>query len=265
MGEESQIRDDERHQERTNQESEMRPREGPEQEQAPLSLPKNAQERHIFGRIDRDHPIGGEMSDILRGILLRVRLPWLLAHHSQVVVLALFSFINGCLSIGLMSALAVLTGSPFIFPSLGPTAFLFFYTPTAPSASPRNTLIGHAVGAGAGYLSLAVTGLTLAGPALAVGVTWPRVIAAALSLGLTAGVMVLLRAPHPPAGATTLIVSLGLLTRPWQLVLLMGAVVVLTLQALVINRLAGIPYPLWGPPRPATRETNESSRARGAP
>jgi len=202
-----------------------------------------------LSRIDREHPIGGEMSDVLRGILQRVRLPWLLQHYAKVPVLALFSFINGCISIGLMAALAVLTNSPFIFPSLGPTAFLFFYTPTAPSASPRNTIIGHAVGALAGYLSLVVTGLTMAGPALSVGVTWPRVIAAALSLGLTAGVMVLLKSPHPPAGATTLIVSLGILRQPWQLVLLMGAVVLLTLQALAINRLAGIPYPLWNPIR----------------
>jgi CBS-domain-containing membrane protein len=141
----------------------------------------------------------------------------------------------------------VVTGSPFIFPSLGPTAFLFFYTPTAPSASPRNTLIGHAIGVLAGYFSLVVTGLTLAGPALAVGVTWPRVIAAALSLGLTAGLMVLFKSPHPPAGATTLIVSLGILTQPLKLLLLMGAVVLLTLQAIAINRLAGIPYPLWNP------------------
>ncbi|MDQ6643370.1 MAG: HPP family protein, partial [Chloroflexota bacterium] len=57
--------------------------------------------------------------------------------------------------------------------------------------------------------------------------------------------MVLLRAPHPPAGATTLIISLGILTQPWQLLLLMVAVVLLTLQAIVINRLAGIAYPLW--------------------
>ena len=41
-----------------------------------------------------------------------------------------------------MSTLALITGSPFIFPSLGPTAFLFFYTPRAPSASPRY-LVGH--------------------------------------------------------------------------------------------------------------------------
>src|SRR3989440_13066799 len=202
-----------------------------------------------YGRIDREHPIGGEMSDILFGILTRARLPWLLQHHSRIPVLAIFSFINGCISIGLMSVLAVVTGSPFIFPSLGPTAFLFFYTPTAPAASPRNTVIGHAIGAAAGYFSLVVTGLTMAGPALSVGVTWPRVIAAALSLGLTAGLMVLLKSPHPPAGATTLIISLGILTKPWQLLLLMVAVILLTLQAIVINRLAGIPYPLWNPIR----------------
>jgi CBS-domain-containing membrane protein len=199
------------------------------------------------GRIDREHPIGGEMSDVVRGIVRRARLPWLLERYARVPVLALFSFVNGCISIGIMAGLALVTHSPFIFPSLGPTAFLFFYTPTAPSASPRNTLIGHAVGVVCGYFSLVVTGLTTAGPSTAVGVTGPRVIAAALSLGLTAGIMVLLRAPHPPAGATTLIVSLGILHQPAQLVLLMVAVVLLTLQAIAINRLAGIDYPLWAP------------------
>jgi CBS domain-containing membrane protein len=214
---------------------------------------------HPYGRIDPSHPIGGEMSDILGGLLTRIRLPWLLLHHARLPILALFSFINGCVSIGIMSILAVITQSPFIFPSLGPTAFLFFYTPTAPSASPRNTIIGHAIGVVAGYFSLLVTGLTMAGPALAVGVTWPRVIATALSLGLTAGVMVLLKAPHPPAGATTLIISLGILTLPWQLLLLMCAVILLTLQAIAINRLAGLPYPLWAPLQ-TSAATNDGSR-----
>ncbi len=213
--------------------------------------PVDAIQPRWYGRIDREHPIGGQMSDVLGGILTRFRLSWLLQHHARVPVLALFSFINGCISIGLMAALALITRSPFIFPSLGPTAFLFFYTPTAPAASPRNTIIGHAIGVIAGYLSLVLTGLTMAGPALTVGVTWPRVIAAALSLGLTAGLMVLFKSPHPPAGATTLIISLGILTKPLQLVLLMAAVVLLTLQALVFNRLAGVPYPLWNPIREA--------------
>lgn len=196
-------------------------------------------------RTDREHPIGGEMSDVLRGIVQRARLPWLLEHYARVPVLAAFAFLNGLVSIAIMALIALITRSPFIFPSLGPTAFLFFYTPTAPTASPRNTIIGHAIGAASGYVSLLVTGLVAAGPAFAVGVSGPRVIAAALSLALTSGLMVLLRAPHPPAGATTLIVSLGILHRLDQLAILMLAVVLLTLQAIVINRLAGIDYPLW--------------------
>jgi hypothetical protein len=44
-----------------------------------------------------------------------------------------------------------------------------------------------------------------------------------------------------------LIVSLGLQVHLWQLGVLILAVVLLTVQAFVINRLAGIPNPLWSP------------------
>lgn len=187
------------------------------------------------------------MSDVLRGTLARARLGYLTERYDSVVVLSVFSLINGFISIALMALAAVVTRAPFVFPSLGPTAFLFFYTPLAATAAPRNALIGHLIGAVAGYLALVVFGLTDAGPAVTTGVTLPRVLAAGLSLGLTSGVMVLCRAPHPPAGATTLIISLGILTQPWQLGVLMLAVLLLTLQAFVINRLAGLPYPVWAP------------------
>ncbi len=118
---------------------------------------------------DEDTPFFFLCLQLFHTPLTRARLPWLLQHHTRVPVLALFSFINGCISIGLMAMLALITRSPFIFPSLGSTAFLFFYTPTAPAASPRNTIVGHAIGVIAGYFSLLVTGLTTAGPALAVG------------------------------------------------------------------------------------------------
>ena len=130
---------------------------------------------------------------------------------------------------------------------LGPTAFLLFYTPTLPAASPRNTVFGHAIGIGAGYLALVIFGLTEAAPALATEVTWARVGAAAVSLGLTSGFMVWFKVPHPPAGATTLIVSLGILKTPAELAVLMVAVVLMVGQGLVINRLAGIDYPSWAP------------------
>jgi len=195
----------------------------------------------------RPGPIGGDIAAIVHGFGHRLRIPYLTRRHSNVGIMGLFAFVNGVFSIAVMASAAVLTGQPFIFPSLGPTAFLLFYTPTLPSASPRNTICGHAIGAAAGYLSLVVFRLTDAPPALATSVTWGRVGAAALSLGLTSGLMVWLRVPHPPAGATTLIVSLGILRQPEQLAVLMLAVVLLVVQGFVINRLAGIPYPVWAP------------------
>ncbi|HEX5166544.1 MAG TPA: HPP family protein [Thermomicrobiales bacterium] len=200
-------------------------------------------------------PIGGYLSVVLRGLLVRFRFANLALRHESRWLLSLFSFINGCLSIAIMTTVALISGQPFIFPSLGPTAFLFFYTPLAPPASPRNTIIGHLIGALAGYGSLLIFGLQDVGPALATGVTAERVGAAALSLGLTSGLMVLLKSPHPPAGATTLIISLGILHTLDQIVVLMIAVILLTGQALIINRLAGLPYPLWSAPSapPANR------------
>jgi CBS-domain-containing membrane protein len=198
-------------------------------------------------RPTRPGPIGGDMAAVVHGLAARVSLPSLLRRHDRVAILGLFATINGIVSIGLMAFAALITGAPFIFPSLGPTAFLLFYTPMAPTACPRNTLAGHAIGAAAGYFALVVFGLQDAGPALTTGVTAPRVGAAAISLGLTSGLMVWARVPHPPAGATTLIVSLGILHEPWQLAVLMLAVLLLALQGLTINRLAGIPVPLWAP------------------
>ena len=64
-------------------------------------------------------------------------------------------------------------------------------------------------------------------------------------LSATGALMVLLHADHPPAGATTLIVSLGIISKPKALVMIEVAVFLLVAQALVINRLAGLPYPFW--------------------
>jgi CBS-domain-containing membrane protein len=57
--------------------------------------------------------------------------------------------------------------------------------------------------------------------------------------------MILFGVVHPPAGATTLIISLGFITAPTHLCVIEAAVALLALQALLVNRLAGIDYPLW--------------------
>jgi CBS domain-containing membrane protein len=158
---------------------------------------------------------------------------------------ALFVFVNGFLTTAILAGVAMLTQTSFIFPSVGPTAFLFFFSPTAPAASPRNALFGHALGILCGYGSLWLLGLTHAPSAMREGVTVARVLAAALSLASTGASMILLRTVHPPAGATTLIISLGIITKPLHLLIIEIAVALLTLQAIIINRLAGRAYPLW--------------------
>ena len=83
------------------------------------------------------------------------------------------------------------------------------------------------------------------------GVHAARLLAAALSLSATGALMALFRVSHPPAGATTLIVSLGVISQPRELVIIEVAVILLTLQAFFINRLAGIPYSIWRRREPA--------------
>ena len=122
--------------------------------------------------------------------------------------------------------------------------------PTSDGSTPRNTLIGHAVALLAGYACLAAFGLHSAGPALSAEVTLARMGAAAVSLAVTAAVLLLVRRPHAPAGATTLIVSLGLLRTPASLVVAFGSVCLVTLVDWIYNRLSGEPTPVWHTPSP---------------
>lgn len=180
------------------------------------------------------------------------QLPRLLERFPERPVWALFMFINGFVIIALLALTARLTHTPFVFPSLGPTAILFFVTPLSPTASPRNSICGHAIAIACGYGSLCLFGLQHTGPAMEEGVSVPRIFAVALSLAATGALMLLLRSAHPPAGATTMIISLGVITHPAHLLLMELAVAILVAQAIVMNRLAGVEYPLWrNPARPA--------------
>lgn len=185
--------------------------------------------------------------EVPRGLLARLRLTHLLRRFPERLVWAGFMFVNGFATIAILAAVAMVSGVPFVFPSLGPTAFLLFFTPTAPTASPRNTIVGHVIGVLCGYGALWIAGLEDAQSAAVAGVNGPRILAAALSLASTGAFMILAKAAHPPAGATTLIISLGIVTHPFHLFIIELAVALMVLQAVMINRLAGIDCPLWSP------------------
>jgi CBS domain-containing membrane protein len=162
---------------------------------------------------------------------------------------AVYTFLGGLLTIALSGALAWALDEPLVFPSLGATAFLFFETPMAEVASPRNALIGHYVGAVVALVWLFVFGLQDNPNALVEGFSLERAAAVALSVGCTGGLLRLLRAAHPPAGATTVIVSMGLLHNAEQIAALVAGVALLTLTAHAANRVLGVPAPRWASPR----------------
>ena len=90
------------------------------------------------------------------GAVKRLRATLLLSaeekRHGDRFILGLYVLINGAIAIGSLSALAAITHQAFVFPSLGPTAFILFFSAMSVQAAPRNVFLGHLVGvlAGAG-------------------------------------------------------------------------------------------------------------------
>lgn len=122
---------------------------------------------------------------------------------------------------GLLMLIAGLLGlafrQPWIFPSLGPTAFLQAEQPDQPTAKFYNTVVGHLVGLGAGLFAVAVLGAVSAPSVLSTGeLTAVRVWASVLAVVLNLLLGLLFKASHPPAAATTLLVSLGGFKPTWH-------------------------------------------------
>jgi CBS-domain-containing membrane protein len=126
---------------------------------------------------------------------------------------------------------------PWLFPSLGPTVMLFFESPNEPASRPVNTIVGHGVGIAAGLACYAAFGLAGTPSAPVGGLTASYIAAGALAVGITTAVLSLMRRPHPPAGASTLIVALGILHTPIQLFSMVGAVLLITAAGWSLNRL----------------------------
>lgn len=129
--------------------------------------------------------------------------------------------------------------SPWLFPSLGPTVMLFFESPQLKSARPANALIGHLVGLAAGAACLYGFGLQHQAATPVGGLSLTHVAAGALSVALTTLVLTWTNKPHPPAGATTLIISLGILSTPTELLSMLGAIIFITVLGWGLNLLLG--------------------------
>lgn len=164
------------------------------------------------------------------------------------LLIILFALIAGTTALAIITMAAQLTKLPLLFPPLAPSAFILFYTPLSPSASPRNVFLSHTMGLGVGLLCLKVmaffyTEQSLFDPA---AMSWQRVVVIGLSTGLIGLLMIVLRCVHPPAAATALIAALGYFKNIFQVMALVAAVILLLVEAVVFVRLiGGLPYPIW--------------------
>ncbi|MER6095852.1 HPP family protein [Streptomyces sp. NPDC001728] len=122
---------------------------------------------------------------------------------------------------------------PVLIPPLAASATLVHCAPALPLAQPRSVIVGHLLGAAAGY------GMT----AVAQGSAW----AAALAAGVTLALTTLARTPHAAACATAVIVVLQAPAPARFVPLLFGSTVLLVLTAFAASRVRrGAPkYPVY--------------------
>jgi CBS-domain-containing membrane protein len=155
------------------------------------------------------------------------------------------SFVLAAVAIAVVGLLALAAQTPFLFPSLGATAFILIMAPTTAPASARNAVGAHVIGAAAGCASFHLFALDRTSATLANGGGVEHVAACALALAVTCGAMALARLAHPPAGATTLICALGFLPQWWHVPMVAASVVLLTLTIRGLQRASGARHPWW--------------------
>ncbi len=151
------------------------------------------------------------------------------------------TFMGGFLILA-VGIIGLIAGQPWLFPSLGPTAYLQVENPGLPSARIYNIIVGHYVGIAAGLIGIAIFGLWSIPSVLISHHLLPAWVgAAAIAIALTIIINMFLRASHPPAAATTLLVSLGAFTTPTQILSLIIGVLILAIigEALRRIRLSG--------------------------
>jgi hypothetical protein len=148
-----------------------------------------------------------------------------------------------------LSIPAWITGLPLVVSSLAPSLLLAAATPDARESSAGSLVSGHGIAVVAALAVIAAFGLGSEPSALVAGVTTARMAAVPAALVLTLAGMLAVGRLHAPAGATALLVVLGIV-RPGGDVVVLAATIAYTAGVVALfpalaARLAGA--------RPATR------------
>jgi len=150
-----------------------------------------------------------------------------------------------------LGGIAWISGEPFVFPSLGPSAFILAFERRGEQTRTYRIIGSHLIGAIAGLLvySVLAAGVSLTTTPPPVSIDGLRLtLSGVLSIILTVWGMIATGTIHPPACATTLIVSLGLLSTPLQVAIIAVSVVILVefhrTVLWVLKRTVGDTHPL---------------------
>jgi CBS-domain-containing membrane protein len=144
-----------------------------------------------------------------------------------------------------MGAVSILLREPLLIPAVGGSVYMVLTAPDLEASSPKSVLVSHGLGASIGWIMLGLFHLHGAPGGLAVEMTWTRVAAMAVSLATTNAVLRVIGCSHPPAGASTMIVSIGGLPAAHHILNFELAAMITVGYGLLAHRLSGVEYPLW--------------------
>ncbi|MEA2520275.1 MAG: hypothetical protein QOF49_2355, partial [Chloroflexota bacterium] len=163
----------------------------------------------------------------------------------------------GGVALAAVAAISLLAGRPLVFPSLGPTAALVATEPAAPTSRAWNVVVGHAGGLLAGILALLLFGAANVPTPFDDHVLDPsRAAACVAAIAMTILGGMLARGSHPPAAATTLLVTLGVIRTGTDVLNLAVGVVLIALAGEGIRRVR------LHRPSPAMRSAPSNGRMR---
>jgi hypothetical protein len=150
---------------------------------------------------------------------------------------------------------------PWLLPSLGPTAFLQTALPAHPSARLWNVVMGHGGGVIAGFAGVFLFN-ALNDPAVLTDhqLTVGRLGASVVGMAVSMLVGIVLRASHPPAAATVLLITLGSVKTLEQVIALAIGLAILAVVGELLRRIR-LGQPSWGRMKVAARsESRLNSR-----
>lgn len=126
------------------------------------------------------------------------------------------SVLGGLLAL-LAGGLGYITGNLWLFPSLGPSIFMMVESPHIKSSSLYNMTVGHLVGIISGYSIAIITGAAYVQSVFEVGhLQLSHVVASCIAIALVILIHIPLKASHPPAVATTFLITLGSFKATWH-------------------------------------------------